>query len=79
MNLRRFNAIFVSRNREFIRDRAFLGWTILFPVVIVFGFAFAFSGDGQDRFKVGVVGEATDHPFFSTRFVFVFLAGIRLS
>ena len=54
MNWRRFLAVLRARNREFIRDRAALGWNIAFPVLIVAGFAFAFSGKPMDLYKVGV-------------------------
>ena len=56
MSWRRFAAVLRARNREFIRDRSALAWNILFPVFIVAGFAFAFSGKALDQFKVGVVG-----------------------
>jgi len=56
MNLRRVTAVFMARNREFLRDRGALSWTIVLPVAIVFGFAFAFSGDAPSRFTVGVLG-----------------------
>ncbi|MDE2490638.1 MAG: ABC transporter permease [Elusimicrobia bacterium] len=39
-----------------------MGWNLLFPLLVVFGFAFAFSGRGQDVFKVGVLGRAADLP-----------------
>lgn len=66
---RRFWAVLVARNKEFLRDRGALGWNILFPFFVVFGMAFAFSGRGQDVFKVGVVGEVSALPpgFSATR------------
>jgi len=54
----RIHAIFIARNREFYRDRAGLGWNIIMPFVLVFGFAFIFSGEPQALFKIGVLGEA---------------------
>jgi ABC-2 type transport system permease protein len=70
MNLRRLAAVFVARNKEFVRDRSALAWNILFPVLIVAGFAFAFSGQRLDLYKVGVVGEpAADVAFFATAYV----------
>lgn len=59
MSWRRFSAVLHARNREFIRDRSALAWNVLFPVFIVAGFAFAFSGKALDQFKVGVVGSPT--------------------
>ncbi len=61
MNLRRFYAVFSARNREFLRDRMALAWNVVLPVLIVIGFAFAFTGDGKALFKVGVYG-ASDRP-----------------
>lgn len=56
MNPRRIAAVFVARNREFVRDRSALAWTVILPIAIVFGFAFAFSGSAPERFLIGVVG-----------------------
>ena len=58
MSWRRFRAVLRARNREFIRDRSALGWNIAFPVLIVAGFAFAFSGKPMDLYKVGVYASA---------------------
>ena len=60
--MRRFWAVLVGRNKEFLRDRGALGWNLLFPFFVVFGMAFAFSGKGQDVFKVGVVGPVSSLP-----------------
>ena len=53
--LRRILAIFISRNREFYRDKAGLGWNIIMPFLMVFGFAFIFSDEPDNLFKVGVL------------------------
>lgn len=58
MNLRRLLAVLRNRNREFLRDRSALGWNVIFPVLVVAGFAFAFSGSGPAMYKVGVYGSA---------------------
>jgi ABC-type multidrug transport system permease subunit len=60
VNIKRAFAVFVARNREFLRDRSALGWNIIFPVFIVAGFAFAFSGGDSTLFKVGVYGGPPD-------------------
>ena len=52
--LRRIYAIFRSRNREFVRDRASLAWNLLLPVALVFGLSFAFDGQ-RDEYTVGVL------------------------
>jgi len=53
--LRRFRAIFISRNKEFYRDRAAFGWNFLFPFLIILGFAIMFQRGGRDQYKVGVI------------------------
>jgi len=40
---RRFLALLTARNREFLRDRTALLWNVVMPVIIVFGFAYAFN------------------------------------
>jgi ABC-type multidrug transport system permease subunit len=71
--LRRIYAIFVGRNREFLRDRASLSWNLILPVALVFGLSFAFDGQ-RDEFTVGVFQQggtvdADTHPFFATPYV----------
>ena len=71
--LRRIYAIFVSRNREFVRDRSSLAWNLLLPVGLVFGLSFAFDGQ-RDEFTVGVLQaeaeiDTTSHPFLETRYI----------
>jgi ABC-type multidrug transport system permease subunit len=71
--LRRIYAIFVGRNREFLRDRASLSWNLLLPVALVLGLSFAFDGQ-RDEFTVGVLQDAAEvdpdaHPFFATPYV----------
>ena len=70
----RILAILKARNREFYRDRAGLGWNIIMPVLIVFGFAFIFGSERHDLFKVGVMTggeglESVTSPFLDTRHV----------
>jgi ABC-type multidrug transport system permease subunit len=72
MTLQRFAAVLIGRNREFLRDRSSLAWNILFPVFIVFGFAFAFSEDSLELYKVGVLeppDETARLAFMDTRYV----------
>ena len=57
MVLKRFLALLSTRNKEFIRDRSSLGWNLFMPILIVAGFAFAFSGDIGEKFKVGVINQ----------------------
>jgi ABC-2 type transport system permease protein len=55
---RRFLAILIARNKEYWRDRAALGWSFGFPLLVVFAFGFAFSGDKPDLYKVGIIDSA---------------------
>jgi ABC-2 type transport system permease protein len=57
--MKRFLALLGARNKEFVRDRGSMAWSLLFPLLIVIGFSFAFSGGQQDVFKVGVEGSAS--------------------
>lgn len=59
MSFKRFLALLLTRNKEFIRDRSSLSWNILMPVLIVAGFSFAFSGDVGSKFKVGVINQSS--------------------
>jgi ABC-2 type transport system permease protein len=56
--MKRFWAVFVARNLEFFRDRSTLIWNLFLPILLIFGFAFAFPGGGGTSFKIGTVGEA---------------------
>lgn len=72
MNFNRFWAVFVCRNWEFLRDRSSLSWNLFFPVSLIAGFAFAFSGPGLDLYKVGVLGDTAsegENGFLGTRYV----------
>lgn len=54
MVLRRIWAIVRVRSLEALRDKTGMGSTILLPLLIVAGFAFAFSGDSVALFAIGV-------------------------
>ena len=62
MIARQFAAMFKARSMEFVRDRGTFLWNLFFPVFIVFGLAFAFSGGEDKVFKVGVVGTSDPSP-----------------
>jgi ABC-2 type transport system permease protein len=69
----RIYALFVARNIEFFRDQSALAWSILLPVLIIFVFAYAFTDDNPEKFKVGIVGDKeysnASIAFNRTRFV----------
>lgn len=52
-------ALFMARNREFYRDKGSLSWSILFPLILIFGLSFALSND-RYVYKVGVLGDQTE-------------------
>ncbi len=54
--MKQFTAMFKARTMEFVRDKGTFYWSLLFPVALVFGFAFAFGGNNQALFKAGVLG-----------------------
>lgn len=56
--MKRFFALLTARNKEYFRDRGSLAWGLLFPLLIVIGFSFAFSSTRQDVFKVAWLGSA---------------------
>lgn len=55
--MKKFKAIVYARTMEFVRDRGTFFWNLLFPVVLVIGFAFAFGGNDDKLFKVGILGD----------------------
>ena len=72
--LQRIYAIFLARNREFLRDRGTLSWNIVLPVALVFGLSWIFSEGGRSEFTIGVLGDdarvaASEHPFLATRYI----------
>ncbi len=56
--MNKFTAIVYARTMEFLRDKGTFFWNLLFPLVLVVGFSFAFSGNSDALFKIGVIGEA---------------------
>lgn len=52
---KRFLAVLIARNYEFFRDCAALAWNLIFPILLVVGFAFIFSGDRKALYKIGVL------------------------
>jgi ABC transporter DrrB family efflux protein len=55
--MKKFLAVFFARNLEFFRDKATFFWNIFFPVFMILGFAFAFSGDNTVSYKIGLIGK----------------------
>lgn len=55
MNPLRLLAMTWARSLEFLRDRSALGWNFAFPLLLVAGFAWIFSGPPQPMFKVALL------------------------
>lgn len=53
--IKRILAMVHARNLEFVRDRSSLGWSLLLPVLLVFGLAFIFSDEDKALYKVAVM------------------------
>jgi ABC-type multidrug transport system permease subunit len=71
---KRIYAVFAARNREFMRDRGSLAWNLVMPVILVFGLAFVFGGEGRSQYVVGVLQasseiDTAEHPFLESRFI----------
>ena len=66
-------ALFISRNKEFYRDKGTLGWSILMPFIVIAALGFAFSGNDRSLFKVGVYldspGEQMEIPFLKESYI----------
>lgn len=54
--MKAFNAMVKARTMEFVRDRGSFAWAFIFPILMIVGFAFAFSGNDNTVFKIGVLG-----------------------
>jgi len=80
----RIYALFVARNTEFFRDRSALAWSVLLPVLIIIGFAYAFTEDNPEKFKVAMISStqsgAAIEQFKLTRYIkFIDVDGIEES
>ncbi|MGB1200257.1 MAG: ABC transporter permease [Cognaticolwellia aestuarii] len=70
MNFSRFFAVVKARNIEFFRDRSSLGWNLVFPILMLVGLSFVFSGDGRAVYKVGVLNLAqSQSDFLDTKYL----------
>lgn len=64
MNLRRVAANLTVDMKEFIRNKAAMFWTLLFPVLLILLFGFIFSGEGGTTYDLPV--QNRDGGFWST-------------
>ncbi|MEK7691971.1 MAG: ABC transporter permease, partial [Bdellovibrionota bacterium] len=56
-----------ARNKQFYRDREAMAWNFAFPILVVLGFGFMFSGGEKDLFKIGTIGAIAQHPYSQTK------------
>lgn len=56
--MRRLFALLKARNLEFFRDKGSFFWNLFFPLFLIFGLHFAFSGNRSTLYKVGTLGQA---------------------
>ena len=70
ISMKHFRAVFMARNREFIRDRSSWAWNIFFPVLLIAGLAVMFGDGNRPVFKVAVFPAVqSDQSFFDTRHI----------
>ena len=55
--MKKFMAMVKARSMEFVRDRGTFFWNLIFPIIMIVGFSFAFSGEREQMFKVGLIGD----------------------
>ncbi len=69
----RIYAVFIARNREFVRDRGSMSWNIVLPIALMFGLSFIFGSGDRPEYTIGIVGdtlpEAATQPFLDTRYM----------
>ncbi len=56
--MKSFIALVRARTLEFVRDRGTFFWNLLFPMILVFGFALALSDPSPTVFTVALAGDA---------------------
>lgn len=56
-SFKRIWQVFLIRNREFYRDKGAMGWTFVFPVLMIVAFGYMFDLGDQGQFKVGIFSE----------------------
>ncbi|MBR9727937.1 ABC transporter permease [Shewanella intestini] len=52
-------ALIQARNLEFSRDKSAIGWSLLFPIIILIALALVFDDDSPSLYRVGVYGPST--------------------
>jgi ABC-2 type transport system permease protein len=50
-------ALITARNLEFMRDKSALGWSLLFPIIIIVALVLVFDDDNPSLYQLGVYGD----------------------
>lgn len=69
--MKKLLALINARNKEFYRDKTAMGWTLIFPIIVLLGFTYGYSGKQDPILKVAVANNAVRQSpllqnFFST-------------
>ena len=57
--MKSFNAVFVARYKQFVRNRGALFFSFIFPIIFILLFGWAFQNMGTETFKVGIADDGS--------------------
>lgn len=57
--IKQFIALVTARNKEYYRDRGSMGWALGFPLIVLLGFGYGYTGKQDPLIKVSVFGGGT--------------------
>ena len=57
--MKSFNAVFLARYKQFVRNRGALFFSFIFPIIFILLFGWAFQNMGTQTFKVGIADEGS--------------------
>ena len=69
--MKKYIALLKARNIEFVRNKEDFFWNLIFPVLLIAGFSYMFSGAQQSSFTIGLLGNipTEDYPLVQMRSV----------
>ncbi|MDD5093039.1 MAG: ABC transporter permease [Dehalococcoidia bacterium] len=59
--MKAFTQVFMAHYRQFMRDRAALFFTFIFPIMFILIFGWVFRNPGTEIFKIGIVDQGSPH------------------
>jgi len=71
--LKSFKNVFIAHYKQFVRDRAALFFTFIFPVMFILIFGWAFNDPGVEVFDVGLVDQGSPR---STNYIYEALQNV---